>query len=170
MVFERCAPRAPSGLWPGAARSGGTALFRIPPSRVFTAPLLPSMLKRFQGASLYVRVAPDQFRIRDLNQAREQVFPAPTPFTSTRLLIGGFQVAEALLREALGQMRGERLLAAAPRILMHPLTMTEGGLSEVEERVFRDVALAAGAAKVVVWVGPELDDQEVEAKLNAGPG
>jgi len=44
--------------------------------------------------------------------------------------------------------------------------MTEGGLSEVEERVLRELAMCAGASKVVVWVGHELSDAEVKEKLN----
>jgi hypothetical protein len=44
--------------------------------------------------------------------------------------------------------------------------MAEGGLSEVEERVLKEVAIGAGASKVVVWVGRELSDGEVREKLN----
>ena len=43
--------------------------------------------------------------------------------------------------------------------------MTEDGLSQVEERAFREVAVAAGASKVLVWTGPELVNSEVIAKL-----
>lgn len=41
----------------------------------------------------------------------------------------------------------------------------EGGLSQVEERVLHELAAGAGARKVVVWVGAELSDGEVLAKL-----
>jgi len=44
--------------------------------------------------------------------------------------------------------------------------MIEGGLSEVEERALREVAMAAGASKVVVWVGHELSDAEVRDMLS----
>jgi rod shape-determining protein MreB and related proteins len=53
-----------------------------------------------------------------------------------------------------------------PRIVIHPLEMVEGGLSEVEERIFREVAISAGASKVIVWVGKDLNDAEVKEKLN----
>jgi len=43
--------------------------------------------------------------------------------------------------------------------------MIEGGLSQVEERVLTEAAIGAGASKVVVWLGPELKDDEVKAKL-----
>ena len=48
------------------------------------------------------------------------------------------------------------------RLLANPI---EGGLSEVEERALREVAIGAGASKGVVWVGHELSDAEVRDKL-----
>jgi len=44
--------------------------------------------------------------------------------------------------------------------------MIEGGLSQVEERVLRELAAGAGARKVFVWVGHELSDQEVIQRAN----
>jgi hypothetical protein len=45
--------------------------------------------------------------------------------------------------------------------------MAEGGLSEIEDRIFRELAIGAGARRISVWVGPELSDAEVKDKLNA---
>jgi len=53
-----------------------------------------------------------------------------------------------------------------PRVLIQPLEMTEGGLSEVEDRLFRELALGAGARKVVIWVGKELSVIEAQEKLD----
>jgi hypothetical protein len=41
-----------------------------------------------------------------------------------------------------------------------------GAVSEVEERVLREVAMGDGASKVVVRVGHELSDAEGKEKLN----
>ena len=46
------------------------------------------------------------------------------------------------------------------------MEMTEGGLSQVEDRVFRELAAGAGAKEVLVWVGDELSDQAMLAKIN----
>jgi rod shape-determining protein MreB len=54
-----------------------------------------------------------------------------------------------------------------PKLAIHPLEMTDGGLAEIEERVFREVTLGAGASKVVVWTGHQLGDDEVRNKLRA---
>ena len=45
--------------------------------------------------------------------------------------------------------------------------MVEGGLSEIEERILKEVAIGAGATKVVVWVGAPLTDADVKAKLKS---
>jgi len=38
--------------------------------------------------------------------------------------------------------------------------MVEGGFSEIENRVFRELALGAGASKVALHVDTELSDRE----------
>jgi rod shape-determining protein MreB len=48
---------------------------------------------------------------------------------------------------------------------MHPLEKIDGGLTQVEERLFHELAVGAGAAKVFVWVGAPLSDAEVISKI-----
>ena len=117
--------------------------------------------------SIYVRVRKNQFRVRSLESAKEATFDAQVPFTTARLLIGQFLVAENVLKQAVKEMSKGGILAVSPQVLIQPLEMVEGGLSEVETRVLREVAIGAGASKAVVWVGHELSDAEVREKLNA---
>jgi len=115
---------------------------------------------------LYVRVRKNQFRLRSLSSLAEETFDAQPPFTTTRLLIGHFQIAQQLLKQAVTKMSKGKILARSPQALIQPLEMIEGGLCEIEERVLMEVAMGAGASKVVVWVGDELSDAEVRQKLN----
>jgi len=66
----------------------------------------------------------------------------------------------------MGKVIGRGLFTASPGVVIQPMEITDGGLSEVEERVFRELAMGAGAAKVVVWLGHELSDLEVKGKLD----
>jgi len=115
---------------------------------------------------LYVRVRKNQFWLRNLSSLREAAFDSQPPFTTARLLIGQFQTAQDLLKRAVKKMSKGGIFAISPQVLIQPLEMIEGGLCEVEERVLREVAMGAGASRVVVWIGPELSDAEVRQKLN----
>ena len=116
--------------------------------------------------NVYVQVRRNQFKIRNFGSGFDATVVAQAPFTTTRLLIGQFVVAQNTLKEALKQEAKDHFLAVSPYIVIHPLEMVEGGLSEIEERIFREVAVGAGASKVVVWFGHELNDVEVKEKLS----
>ena len=115
--------------------------------------------------TLYVRVGRNQFRVKHIESGTDTTVVASTPFTTTRLLIGQFVAAEKTLKDALKQIATGRLFAPSPSVVMHPLELIEGGLSEIEERILQEVAIGAGAGKAVVWVGHELSDSEVKEKL-----
>jgi hypothetical protein len=117
------------------------------------------------SSAVYVRVRRNAFRVRDTKSGAEKTVTSSAPFTTNRLLIGQFTAAAQVLKDALKQLLSAGLFTPSPSIVIHPLEMTEGGLSEIEERVFREVAIEAGANKVVVWVGHELSDPEVVEKL-----
>jgi len=116
--------------------------------------------------AVYVRVSRNRFRLKNIGTGTEaDVTPTPG-FTTTRLLVGQFGAAQTALKEAMRKVVGGGLFTASPGVVIHPLEMTDGGLSEIEERVFRELAMGAGAAKAVVWLGHELSDSEVRGKLD----
>jgi hypothetical protein len=124
------------------------------------------VLSSFFENTIYVRVKRNQFRVRHLESGTDASFQASPSFSTERLLIGQFTAAENLLRQAFREMFSAKLIKPSPQVLIQPLEMIDGGLSQVEERVLTEVAIGAGASKVVVWVGPELKDDEVKVRLN----
>ena len=117
-------------------------------------------------SAIYVRVSKNRLRLKNIDTGAEaDVMPTPG-FTTTRLLVGHFRGAQTALKEAIRKVIGKGLFTASPGVVIQPLEMTEGGLSEIEERVLRELAAGAGAAKVVVWLGHELSDSEVKGKLD----
>lgn len=126
------------------------------------------MVRELFFSTLYVRVTRNQFRIRHIESKREVVISARKPFSTKRLLIGSYSNAEELLDDGIEKVRKGRWFPPPPIIVIQPLEMLEEGLSEVEERVLNEVAAAAGARKVVVWVGHELSDQEVFKRARSG--
>jgi rod shape-determining protein MreB and related proteins len=78
------------------------------------------------------------------------------PFLHPRLLIANFQKAEKILRHAAHVICKKKLFPPSPRVVIHPLEKLEGGLTDIEIRVFRELCLGTGAREVVVYVGAPL--------------
>lgn len=86
------------------------------------------------------------------SDSRRMTFHSKVPFTTTRLLIGEFSVAERFLENAVKEFGAIGFFKRSPKIIIQPHEFLEGGLSEVEDRVLREVALRAGAREVHVVV------------------
>ncbi len=124
-------------------------------------------LRGILKATVYVKVRANEFFVRHIESGRQSHARSPVPFSTRRLLVGDFIVAERCLSEALREVRYGPAYFAAPVVVIHPLEMTEGGLSPVESRVFLELAHGAGGKSAVVWVGGELADSEVLEKSRA---
>lgn len=44
----------------------------------------------------------------------------------------------------------------SPRVIIHPMEKLEGGLTEIEEKAFRELCIGAGSRLAVVYIGDEL--------------
>jgi len=93
--------------------------------------------------------------------AQGQASEVINPFDHPRTLVGNFSVGEVLLRAAISSFHRKGYLALPFRAVVHPLGTPAGGYTQVELRALREMALGAGAAQVVMWVGRALLDQEV---------
>ena len=120
-----------------------------------------SMKSKLFSATLYVKVHKNKFFVRHIESDNEITLSAAEPFTTTRLLVGQFRNAEKLLKEALRKVYKTNWASRSPVVVIHPTSMIEGGLSDVEERVLRELAAAVGARAVFVWVGKELSNEDV---------
>jgi rod shape-determining protein MreB and related proteins len=83
------------------------------------------------------------------------------PFNHPRSLVSDFTVGEQVLKHFVRQMIGTGLLAVSPQIVLHPMIDPEGGFTQVELRALSEMALGAGASKVLLWLGAPLSDQDL---------
>ncbi len=83
-------------------------------------------------------------------------------FDHPRMLVADFALAEKFLQSMLRKAAGKRFVRASPNVIMHPMEKLEGGLTEVEHRVLRELALGAGAHKVCVYTGAPLAAQQLD--------
>ena len=84
------------------------------------------------------------------------------PFSHPRVLLSDFIVGEKLLQEIIRQIIGDGLFVPTPAIIIHPMEKTEGGLTDVEIRAFKEMALGAGAREVVVYQGAALNITSID--------
>jgi len=86
---------------------------------------------------------------------------SPTPFSTARLLVGEFDVAEAALKDAFLEVHAIGYFQVSPVTVIHPTEMVDGGLSAVERRVLMELGEGAGSRRVKIWVGEALSDERV---------
>lgn len=124
-------------------------------------------IKKLFTNDLYIKIYENKFEVKNISSGGvwESAY-SEIPFTTERLLIGKFSAAEPVLAELVRSVLPKGFLAKSPQVVVHPVEKVEGGLCEVEERVFKELALGVGAFKVVLHVGAELTDSEVSELLN----
>nr|WP_302176051.1 hypothetical protein [uncultured Hydrogenophaga sp.] len=107
----------------------------------------------FSADAIYVQVFADRFVAFNSDsgvRAEAQRDPASV---SPRMLIADFAVAQEQIKALVNTVRrGLR----APHLLMHPMERIEGGITQVEHRVFVELGLGAGASRVRVHSGEVL--------------
>ena len=120
------------------------------------------MINSIFNKTVYVKIYENSFTIKLIADGEKPItLNAHEPFSTKRLLVGQFSVAERLLKEGINNLFSGKWFAPSPIVVIHPMDKIEGGLSEIEARVFRELAVGAGARKVVLWMGHELSDDEV---------
>lgn len=123
-------------------------------------------MKHLFSVPLYIKVYKNSFVIRNVSaKSPERRFSAAQAFSTKRLLVGNFTQAETCLQQAIENLVPKRFIPRPIAVLIQPMEMIEGGLSQIEERILNELALGAGAYKVVLWVGRELADNEALKKL-----
>jgi rod shape-determining protein MreB len=126
------------------------------------------MLEKHLTKAIYVKVYENRYVLKLLEEGELPIsIVASEPFTTTRLLVGQFMAAECALKKGFKDVLSRKWFSPSLSVVIHPLEKVEGGLSEVEERVFKELALSAGARRAKVWVGHELSDAEALLRANS---
>ena len=81
------------------------------------------------------------------------------PFSHPRVIFANFYAGEKLLQEIIKKLLSSSIFTPSPNIVIHPMEKTEGGLTMIEIRAFREMAHGAGAADSVIYEGNELQPQ-----------
>ena len=115
--------------------------------------------------TIYLRIYKNRVIIRHIESKHQIVIHPEESFTTDRLIVGNFHKAEKAIKVGIKRIYQKKWLQFSPKILIQQLEMNEGGLSEVEERILKEIAASVGARSCVVWNGHELTDSEVIEKI-----
>ncbi len=115
------------------------------------------MFASLSGGTIYVRIYTNRMRLRRAESGDEVDLNATEAFSHQRSVIGDFAAADKLLKSGMKSLKK----LTRPIAVMHAIELAEGGLTALEHRALSELALGAGASKVIVWEGTELSDDEV---------
>ena len=113
----------------------------------------------FSADTIYVQIFKSKFIIQNVDSGASAETLRNQKFASPRMIIADFTMAEHQLKEAVKNLRrGLR----APEMLIHPMELIEGGITQVEYRTFVELGLGAGASKVGVYSGAPLSPDQIK--------
>jgi len=115
----------------------------------------------FKHAHVYLKIKINRMWAKQLEGQTVVELHADEPFTTERLLIGNFASALLVTKAALKKVNLGKQRWITPKVVIHPLEYTEGGVSPVEKRLFWELAASANAFDIRVWEGAELSDMQV---------
>jgi rod shape-determining protein MreB and related proteins len=149
---------------------------------------------------VYARLHPDTLSVRDVSGGREVKGPPVVaisreknrkavaigaaamtasagtpvdlmnPFKHPRTLVADFTAAQVVMKGFFKELFAGRLFAIAPIVVLHPKVDPEGGFTEIEIRALQELAIGAGATRVIVWHGRDLADSELKELRFASGG
>ncbi len=108
------------------------------------------MIKLFEPNPFYFRIFTNKVEVKNLKTGKIIERESPIKFSSNRLLLADFEVAEQFFRTVISEFSGSKIFTRSLKVAMQPMELIEGGLSPTEKRAFRDSAEHIGAIKVVI--------------------
>lgn len=118
------------------------------------------MLK-FLNQTIYVKLEKDVFELFHVQENRRVRVQSEIAFSTLRMAIGDFAQAERTLKNGLDDLYKKSFFKPAPEFVMHQTHLTEGGLSQIEKRVLRELALGSGARSVYIWNGQDISEAQL---------
>ena len=112
-------------------------------------------------ATVYVQIHKNRFEMKQIEGGTSTVLDAFPPFSTQRMLVGEYSVAEHLFKKGIKELIGSVWIPPKFRIVMHPHDFTEGGLCQVEERVLQQLASSMQPRTIKIHIGETLADNEV---------
>ena len=103
----------------------------------------------FKTLRIYIKVMRDKVEVTNLNTGETATESARESFSSTRNIVGKFNMAENTIKSAFQKLNIKRgLFPPSMKVLIQQMEGIEGGFSDIEKRALRDLAEQVGANTV----------------------
>lgn len=123
----------------------------IGPNKVYDEEPLMALKKDKKGRPIVVQIGN---KVRNLSSTDSDCIV--NPFKHPRLLVHDFLVAEKIIMHGVRELHGVKWLAPSPRVIFQPMEKLEGGVTGIEERLYRELCIGAGAREVLLYYGAAL--------------
>lgn len=121
------------------------------------------MLNIFRTIPVYIKIYPDTIEVTNLKTQQTISRASATKFSSSRLLVAEYNVAQILVREIIKELG---LSGYTLKVLIQQMKEFEGGLSETEKRALRDLGEQAGGKSVYIINRTKMmNDEEIQGFL-----
>ncbi len=102
---------------------------------------------------VYIQFYENRIKVSRLDTQESVEEKSEEAFSSSRLIIGDFEIAETCLRTMIKKLWNSRWGLPQLFALVQVMEKCEGGLSNVEKRVIKEVVERCGAKKVKIYEG-----------------
>lgn len=109
----------------------------------------------FKPQLIYLKLFKDEIELINMDTGRNVTRKSLLPFSSQRLIIANINVAEQLISQCLEDIGMNRRLRPPISVVIHPLENTEGGISQVERVILKDLVAHIGGRFAYVCDHPE---------------
>lgn len=116
------------------------------------------MLNPFKKETIYIRLFENKVELRHLEKDQNITRTSHDKFSNERLLVATVSVAIKFIKEILFEIKGDQLIKPRLVVLIQPMEKMEGGASEVEKMILRDLIEQIGGNYVFI--------QETKGKLS----
>ena len=108
------------------------------------------MLNLIKPIPIYIKLYTDKVEITRLDTDTTNTRLASEKFSNARLVVANFYHAEQLTRAVIKELISSKFLQPTLKILIQQMDKNEGGLSDVEKRVLRDLGEFVGGSLVKI--------------------
>lgn len=97
------------------------------------------MINPFKKETIYIRLFENKVELRHLEKDQNITRTSHDKFSNERLLVATVSVAIKFIKEILFEIKGDQLIKPRLVVLIQPMEKVEGGVSEVEKMILRDL-------------------------------